>query len=420
MPLDIPSDKTDDSIVMETGESDKLTLAWRDVLPKRKRENTTNNDETNSTNTSKRASYNLQSKNKMAASDNNRFSPLLQIQEQEDTQQTPLTRSTTPPPPIYLQSDVDYLKLRHYLTQLVGPEAYRCSSTIRGVTIHPLNSDAYRTITKSLKDSQAPFHTYQLSEDKAFRVVIRGLHHTIGEDNLATELKNLDFQVRKVTNILSRDKIKLPLFFVDLEPNPKNSQIFKIDSLFSSKIKVEEPRQKRQIVQCTRCQRYGHTKGYCNLPPRCVRCAGAHESTTCTKSKDLPATCVLCNSSHPANYRGCTVHRELQNRRSTTQRQPNLAQPVPDISSFPSLPPNQLPAKNTPSTTINSHRIPTVSYSQATLSTKQDDSPHSNSHSNIDISNQLSMFVTEMKQLISPMISLMSQLIQALLNKNGN
>jgi hypothetical protein len=32
----------------------------------------------------------------------------------------------------------------------------------------------------------------------------------------------------------------------------------------NSSIRVEEPYRRKDIVQCQRCQNYGHTRSYCN------------------------------------------------------------------------------------------------------------------------------------------------------------
>lgn len=46
-----------------------------------------------------------------------------------------------------------------------------------------------------------------------------------------------------------REKVIFPLFHVVLEPIKQNDAIFKMISLLYSKICVEKPKQKRQIVQ---------------------------------------------------------------------------------------------------------------------------------------------------------------------------
>ncbi|KAL1138358.1 hypothetical protein AAG570_008422 [Ranatra chinensis] len=87
-----------------------------------------------------------------------------------------------------------------------------------------------------------------------------------------------------------------------------------ISRAFFSEVRIEEPYRTRSTVQCTRCQGYQHTKGYRNRPPLWVLCGGGHESSTCLKTREAPATCALCGGDHPANYKGCQVYKELQER----------------------------------------------------------------------------------------------------------
>ena len=99
---------------------------------------------------------------------------------------------------------------------------------------------------------------------------------------------------------------------------------------------VETPNKNRTIIQCTRCQLYGHSKSYCTRHYKSVKCGGNHMTTDCQKPKDTPAKCALCSESHTANYKGCTVYRDLINARLTqTARHPyrqNFAQHSPHAS----------------------------------------------------------------------------------------
>lgn len=320
-------------------------------------------------------------------------------------------------PPIHLQTEVSYLHLKDFLCKLTGPESFSCKATTSGITIHPATSVAYRAIVRSLRENKASFYTYQLGEDKSIRVVLRGLHHSIGEEAIKEELVSKGFRVRSVTNVLSRDKIRLPLFFVDMDPVKESEEIFKLDSLFMAKIKVERPRQARTVVQCTRCQRYGHTKGYCALPPRCVKCAGPHETQACTRTRDTPATCVLCQGCHPASYKGCNVYQELQNRRSSPpvkrSGKENTPPNVLTCDDFPHLQPELSTRNCTLGTQLNPHRQSSISYShilrQPTQVPQSQESPPTN---------QLHEFISEIKSIISPLISLMSQLLTVLLQNN--
>lgn len=320
-------------------------------------------------------------------------------------------------PPIHLQTEVSYLHLRDFLCKLTGPESFSCKATTRGITIHPATPSAYRTIVKSLRENKATFYTYQLGEDKSFRVVLRGLHHSIGEEAIKEELVSKGFRVRSVTNVLSRDKIRLPLFFVDMDPGKESEEIFKLDSLFMSKIKVERPRQARTIAQCTRCQRYGHTKGYCALPPRCVKCAGPHETQACTRARDTPATCVLCQGCHPASYKGCNVYQELQNRRSSPPviRSGRESTPPKVLTQddFPHLQPDLSTRNSAIGTQLNPHRQSSISYSHIVRQPTQ-----VNQSQEPLPSSQLHNFISEIKSIISPLISLMTQLLTVLLQNN--
>jgi hypothetical protein len=119
--------------------------------------------------------------------------------------------------------------------------------------------------------------------------------------------------VRNIINARHRaTKQPLNLFFVDLEPANNNKEVYNIERLQNVNIKIEPPRKtKNNIVQCMRCQLYGHSKSYCNRPFVCVKCGRLHSTESCKKSKETPATCALCGGDHPANYRGCEYYHRL-------------------------------------------------------------------------------------------------------------
>jgi hypothetical protein len=55
---------------------------------------------------------------------------------------------------------------------------------------------------------------------------------------------------------------KIP-FFVELKPTEMNKALFHITSILHTKIKIEKPHKRPEIVQCFNCQNYGHFKSYC-------------------------------------------------------------------------------------------------------------------------------------------------------------
>ena len=102
----------------------------------------------------------------------------------------------------------------------------------------------------------------------------------------------------------------LPLFFIELESNENNKNIYKINKLLNIIITFEPPKTKRDIQQCIRCQAYGHTKNYCFRNPACVKCADTHLTSNCpTSGKIDEVKCYNCNRNHLASYKGCIIRK---------------------------------------------------------------------------------------------------------------
>lgn len=96
-----------------------------------------------------------------------------------------------------------------------------------------------------------------------------------------------------------------------------SNEIFQLQSILHTKIKIEEPHKPKVISQCQNCQAYGYTKAYCGYNPRCVRYGDVHPSSACPNSRQDPMRCALCTGNHPENYKGCTVCKNLQQRKKT-------------------------------------------------------------------------------------------------------
>nr|XP_039154119.1 uncharacterized protein LOC120285497 [Drosophila simulans] len=74
-------------------------------------------------------------------------------------------------------------------------------------------------------------------------------------------------------------------------------------------VSVPPPTKLKEPVQCYRCQGFRHAKNSCMRPPRCMKCAGDHLSSCCTKPRTTPATCVNCSGEHISAYKGCPVYK---------------------------------------------------------------------------------------------------------------
>jgi Associated with zinc fingers. len=241
----------------------------------------------------------------------------------EMSQNTPINNKKVDPkpPPVFIQGVINYQQMIANILNVLKEDDYVCRSLANDVVkINPKTIDAYRALVSHLRGQNIMFHTYQAKQDKAYRVVLRHIHHSVPTSEIKEELQQLGYKVRNVTNVLKRiTKDPLNLFFIDLEPSDDNKKIFDLQYFMHMKIAVEPPKKNKSIPQCTRCQNYGHTKAYCTRPYACVKCGGAHSSVSCAKTRETPAICALCEGSHPANYKGCTVYKDLQNLRNNSR-----------------------------------------------------------------------------------------------------
>lgn len=157
-------------------------------------------------------------------------------------------------------------------------------------------------------------------EHKSFKEILKNMHPTIDIKELTEEIEKENYKVVRLSNI-SRTKsdsgknIKIPssTFFVELEQRENNKEIYKIKQLLHMMVTFEQPCTKRDIAQCMRCQKYGHTKNYCYRNLKCVKCAGDHLTVKCKwKDRRKDVICCNCNGNHPASYKGCVLRKQLQ------------------------------------------------------------------------------------------------------------
>ena len=115
------------------------------------------------------------------------------------------------------------------------------------------------------------------------------------------------------------------MFYVDLEPKENNKETYNLKYLNNMKINVEPPYKKIPPYSVQDVS-YGHSKTYCTRPYKCVKCGGNHMTTEYQKPRETPAKCALCSGQHTANYKGCTVYKDLQNAKKARQTENNKLQ----------------------------------------------------------------------------------------------
>lgn len=328
-----------------------------------------------------------------------------QFEELSEAEVEPQTIPEPKPPPIFINDVQNFAPLQSLLLS-IAPDGYDMKIINNSnVKIMSKTKVSYSAIIQALTEKNTLFHTYQLKENRAFRVVLRHVHHTTDIEEIKNEFKILGHTVRNIHAVLQRTtKLPLPMFYVDLEPSPNNKDIYKIDLFMHLRVKIEPPRQKREVVQCMRCQRYGHTKHFCHNIPRCVKCIGNHATESCKRDNtDNRVQCVLCNGNHPANYRGCDIYKQLQ-----AKQYPSLRQ----RTSPPAAPTGN---PNPTTSTVQ----PNISYAQAVQNSSQNNQPLRQSERETSQSGPLpevfpNTDMTELKQMMKVLVEQMGNMMNLL------
>lgn len=221
------------------------------------------------------------------------------------------------PEPIFVTGVLNVTSLKDALNRFVDSSLYTMTTLRSGhvIKIMPKDIQTYKSIRENFISSNISHYTYQLKSERAYRVILRGLHCSEDTKEIAQELTEMGHDVRQVVNALHRtSKDPLPMFYVDLEPKHNNKEIFSVKHINNLKVTFEAPYKKKnkEILQCKRCQRFGHTKNQCYRPFRCVKCGEEHSTSTCKKRPDTDATCANCLEKHPASYKGCKTYKQYK------------------------------------------------------------------------------------------------------------
>ena len=148
--------------------------------------------------------------------------------------------------------------------------------------------------------------------EKAHKVVAIGVHQTISEDDIKTELAKNNVKINKVQRLKynGQPTRKVVIQF----ENEQDMKIALYSGIYFGRIRIrcESYRTAPQVTQCYKYQGFNHIAKDCKNAQKCLRCAGAHKSIECPdKNKDsLKLKCSNCNGEHVASSKECPKFKE--------------------------------------------------------------------------------------------------------------
>ncbi|KAF7284131.1 hypothetical protein GWI33_022489 [Rhynchophorus ferrugineus] len=177
------------------------------------------------------------------------------------------------------------------------------------------------TVSATVSQSESyPYHSFCHPEERAFRVIIKNIPESLCIDEVRELLLDQGFHLKFVQRWKLKSGIELPI--VQVVVPREERQIIYMTKLGVITVKVEVQRGNGQPVQCFNCQLFGHSSSYCRAPPRCVKCAGHHDTRSCTKIPEAPPTCSNCGEIHTANFSGCSCRPAPRKPKIPTETRP--------------------------------------------------------------------------------------------------
>ncbi|GJQ67519.1 hypothetical protein Trydic_g8332 [Trypoxylus dichotomus] len=172
-----------------------------------------------------------------------------------------------------------------------------------GIQVEPATEEDYRKLSKLLKEQKTQFYTYQLKSEKKLKVVLRGITQDITDDEIKQDLQAQDYPVEKITRMKGKQGKPSPLVLVEIDRLYKS--IYNITDCCGLAVKVQALRTRNLIVQCHKCQMFGHTQSNCNINYKCMKCGEHHSTHLCEKPKTTPPKCANCGGEHLSTYLKC-------------------------------------------------------------------------------------------------------------------
>lgn len=233
------------------------------------------------------------------------------------TKNVPAKKVKPPPIHIHNQAIKDTLQLMKG-SKIENFEIKRVTNEKHSVLVKSIED--YTKTSELLKEVNTQFFTYTPKNLKPKSLVLKGLTEEEDMVEIKQDLEQYDgIKIQNIIQMNSRrsgeSASKLPLYIVQFEPSTNMSEIIKIKTLNYQRVVWEALNKQNNVMQCRKCQRFGHAASNCNLMYRCVKCDKQHSPGECSiknKVENVEIYCANCQKmGHPASFRGCPIYQQM-------------------------------------------------------------------------------------------------------------
>jgi len=138
--------------------------------------------------------------------------------KEDSIDRNPHSNKIHKPPPVFLRGVVNCVELIKRVRDIAGNEQYCTKCLAYNVTkIICVTPETCRKQVRYCEGNNILYRTYRLEEERAYRTVIKYLHHSTDNEDIRQELYELGHNVQNIINVQHRTaKEPLNLFFADL------------------------------------------------------------------------------------------------------------------------------------------------------------------------------------------------------------
>jgi hypothetical protein len=139
--------------------------------------------------------------------------------------------------------------------------------------------------------------------------IIKHVYDELSEDSMRNEILEHYSEDIEEIEFLKRKTDDSFMGLIKVECKSRDSLMKLIDEKIKfcdQRYLVEEYKRKTRVIKCNKCQSWGHVHRYCKKSPKCGKCAGNHETLTCSITSGFK--CAHCGEAHKAGSSECQVY----------------------------------------------------------------------------------------------------------------
>lgn len=248
----------------------------------------------------------------------NRFECLSSEDEDENPQNATTKQSIKKPtsnevnktknakvPPVMMREKDKWLNISNGLRSK-NINYTRATNTGLGIKIHPQTIQDYHQLRKHFDEQSVKYFTHDPKSEKPLKIVIKGVFQQLTEEQITFDLDKQGYPVLKCARMMGRNKNPCPFVLVEISKDYKS--IFNLKKCCGLDVTVESLKNKQDIIQCHRCQLFGHAQKNCTDDFKCLKCGEKHSTHECEKPRTTPAKCANCGEEHTSKYIYCKMN----------------------------------------------------------------------------------------------------------------